>query len=103
MPWPRRLHPFKMAARYKSIGRVRETDEKELILCNLSVRRDIFLQENGLNEACIRMRDRFINRLTRKGYRFLYDPDAVIYRSRRTRIRDFLAQFLRYSRGRTEQ
>lgn len=95
---------FKMAARYKSIGRVRETDEKELILCNLSVRRDIFLQENGLNESLYpNEENEFINRLTRKGYRFLYDPDAVVYRSRRTRIRDFLAQFLRYGRGRAEQ
>jgi hypothetical protein len=32
-----------------------------------------------------------------------YDPDAVVYRSRRTRIRDFITQFLRYGRGRAEQ
>lgn len=95
---------FKMAARYKSIGKVRETDEKELILCNLSVRRDIFLQEKGLNEALYpNEENEFVNRLIRKGYRFLYDPDAVVYRSRRTRIRDFITQFLRYGRGRAEQ
>lgn len=95
---------FKMAARYKSTGKVRETDEKELILCNLSVRRDIFLQEHGLNESLYpNEENEFINRLIRKGYRFLYDPEAVVYRSRRTRIRDFLIQFLRYGRGRAEQ
>ena len=95
---------FRMSARYRSTGKVRETDEKELILCNLSMRRDIFLQENGLNEALYpNEENELINRLIRKGYRFLYDPDAVVYRSRRTRIRDFLTQFLRYGRGRAEQ
>ncbi|GAK57017.1 hypothetical protein U27_03981 [Candidatus Vecturithrix granuli] len=95
---------FKMAARYTSTGKVRETDEKELILCNLSVRRDIFLQEHGLNESLYpNEENEFINRLLRKGYRFLYDPEAVVYRSRRTRIRDFIKQFLRYGRGRVEQ
>lgn len=99
-----RFAHFSMSARYKSTGRLRETDEKELILCNLSVRRDVFLQEGGLNEAMYpNEENELITRLIKKGHRFLYDPDAVVYRSRRTRIRGFIRQFLHYGKGRAQQ
>ena len=36
--------------RYRRTGRIRETSERELILCNLSFRADIFKKMDGLNE-----------------------------------------------------
>lgn len=95
---------FKMAARYIPLGSVRDAGEQELILCNLSVRRDVFLQEGGFNETLYpNEENELINRLRKKGFRWRYDPRALIYRSRRARFADFLRQLFSYGRGRTEQ
>ncbi|PIE35288.1 glycosyl transferase family 2 [candidate division KSB3 bacterium] len=95
---------FKMAARYKPVGGVRVTGEQELILCNFSIRRDVFLQEGGLNETLYpNEENEFLNRLITKGHQFLYDPEAVIERSRRKDMRSFIRQLSNYGRGRAEQ
>lgn len=95
---------FSMCARYKPTGAMRYTDEKELILCNLSVRREIFLQEDGFDESMYpNEENEFINRVMEKGYRFLYDPDAYIYRTRRHQFLDFMKQLSHYGRGRADQ
>lgn len=39
---------FKMSSRYRSIGKFRRTNEKELILCNLAVKREIFFEVGGV-------------------------------------------------------
>lgn len=95
---------FKMAARYKPLGKVRVTGEQELILCNFSIRRDVFLQEGGLNETLYpNEENEFLNRLIENGHRFLYDPDASIERSRRKDMRSFIRQLSNYGQGRAEQ
>src|SRR2546429_72100 len=38
-------------ARYQAVGRLRETDEKELILCNLLARRSTLVEAGGFDEA----------------------------------------------------
>ena len=93
-----------MAARYVLSGGVREASEQELILCNLSIRREMFLKEDGFNEELYpNEENEFITRLRRKGYRFLYDPDAVVSRSRRTHFAAFMRQMFGYGRGRARQ
>lgn len=95
---------FSMCARYKPTGELRYAGEKELILCNLSVHREIFLQEGGFDESMYpNEENEFINRLMEKGYRFLYDPDAYVYRSRRHQFLDFMKQLSHYGRGRADQ
>jgi len=95
---------FTMCARYKSTGKARVASEKELILCNLSVKREVFLREGGFNEALYpNEENEFMNRLAARGYHFIYDPDAYVYRSRRKHVRDFIKQLFHYGRGRAEQ
>lgn len=95
---------FTMCARYKSTGRMRYAGEKELILCNLSVRREVFLKEKGFDESMYpNEENEFINRLVEKDYRFIYDPDAYVYRSRRNRFLGFLKQLFHYGGGRADQ
>ncbi|MCP4404704.1 MAG: glycosyltransferase [bacterium] len=95
---------FTMAARYKPVGEVRVTGEQELILCNFSIRRKVFLQEGGLNETLYpNEENEFLNRLIQNGHRFLYDPEASIERSRRKDMRSFIRQLSNYGRGRAEQ
>src|SRR5256885_14792284 len=38
-------------ARYQAVGRLRETSEKELILCNLLARRSTLVEAGGVDEA----------------------------------------------------
>ncbi|MDI6784310.1 MAG: glycosyltransferase, partial [bacterium] len=93
-----------MAARYRPIGKVRESGEKELILCNLSVRREVFFSSGGFDESLYpNEENEFMNRLQQLGYKLIYHPEAIIYRSRRKDIFAFSRQLMNYGRGRMEQ
>ncbi len=95
---------FSVRSRYASIGAVREATEKELILCNMMVRRDSFASENGFRvDLYPNEENEFLNRLLHKGYRLVYDPGAAVYRSRRKSLWAFCYQAFRYGRGRARQ
>ncbi len=95
---------FSIRYRYKSIGQVKEANENMLILCNLSMRRAILEKEGAFNESLYpNEENELINRLRAKGYRFIYNPQAIVYRSRRKTIPQFCKQIGTYGRGRMEQ
>jgi GT2 family glycosyltransferase len=94
----------KSAARYRSLGQARFTDERELILCNLCVRRSVFEAAGGFNEALYpNEENEFLERLGRRGARLLYRPDAVVRRPQRRSAPELLQSVYRYGRGRAEQ
>jgi cellulose synthase/poly-beta-1,6-N-acetylglucosamine synthase-like glycosyltransferase len=98
------LGSFKVRYRYAAIGAVREATEKELILCNMMVRRSTFLKEGGFRvDLYPNEENEFLNRLLHKGYRLVYDPRGAIYRSRRRSWQAFCYQAFRYGRGRARQ
>jgi GT2 family glycosyltransferase len=91
-------------ARYAALGRKRTTTEKELILCNLMVRKDVYLKEGGLREDLYpNEENEFLNRLQAGGYRLYYQPAARVLRPRRADLKDYLRQSFRYGRGRMSQ
>ncbi len=93
-----------MAARYRPIGSVHRATEKELILCNLAIRRDIFRQEGGFHEALYpNEENEFLNRIRRAGYQLVYHPGIVVSRPRRQTFTSLLSAFFHYGRGRMEQ
>lgn len=95
---------FKVRSRYAAIGSVREATEKELILCNMMVRRSAFLKEGGFRvDLYPNEENEFLNRLLHKGYRMVYDPGAAVFRSRRKSLGAFCWQAFRYGRGRARQ
>jgi succinoglycan biosynthesis protein ExoA len=92
-----------MSTRYKSTGRQREATEKNLIRCNLSGKADCFKQ-NPFNETLWPAEENeLFNRLHMKGFKFIYDPQSIVYHSRRPSIRKFAKQNFGYGRGRIEQ
>lgn len=94
----------KMSSRYRKIGNIRKSNEKELILCNMVVKREIFVKEGGFNETLYpNEENEFMNRLISKGYELVYHPDVVVYRSRRENTKKFIKQIFTYGRGRMEQ
>src|SRR5580658_8907329 len=98
------LGSFKVRNRYASIGSVKEATEKDLILCNMMVRREIFREVRGFRPNLYpNEENEFLNRLLHSGYQLIYDPAAAVYRPRRKNIRDFCWQAFRYGRGRARQ
>jgi len=95
---------WKMRARYAEIGKERVSDEKELLLSNLAIRKDIFLKANGFsNRLYPNEENELINRIIKIGYKFIYSPEIKIYRDRRKTLLGFIKQFYRYGQGRMKQ
>lgn len=91
-------------ARYKKIGDVRFTDEKEIILCNMVMKKDIFLKFGGLNERLYpNEENELMEKLKHSGMKMIYDPDAVVVRMPRKTLKSFIKQIFNYGRGRGEQ
>lgn len=91
-------------ARYKKVGIVRYAGEKEMILCNMIMRKDVFLKLGGLNEKLYpNEENELMEKLKHSGYKMVYDPDAVVKRLPRKTIKSFIKQIFNYGRGRGEQ
>jgi len=91
-------------ARYASVGKVRVSSEKELILCNLVARRDAMLELGGFNEALYPNEENaLMDELQKRGGKLVYDPDLVVHRRPRSNLRSFLKMLRTYGRGRAEQ
>ncbi len=90
--------------RYRRHGALRDTDDRELILCNLAFRKDVFLANGGLDERLYpNEENELIDRLLASGARLLHDPDMFVTRSQRPDCKAFIRQMLTYGRGRAEQ
>ncbi|OFZ21434.1 MAG: hypothetical protein A2X94_07965 [Bdellovibrionales bacterium GWB1_55_8] len=90
-----------VSARYRPSGPIRQTNERELILCNLVVRRDLIEKEGGFDERLYpNEENEFLNRVIRESERIIYTPNAVVARQPRSNIFQFILQVYRYGRGR---
>lgn len=93
-----------MRNRYRQIGRVRATCDRELILCNLSFRRDAFLSHGGFDERLYpNEENELMERIRRDEGVLVHDPDLAVQRSQRPTVKAFCRQLLGYGRGRGEQ
>lgn len=93
-----------VCARYRQDGDIRDTTERELILCNLAIRREHFLGCGGLNERLYpNEENELLDRLQQSGARLLYDPHLTVQRSQRPNLGAFVKQMFRYGAGRARQ
>jgi succinoglycan biosynthesis protein ExoA len=91
-------------ARYTAVGKERLSGEKELILCNLAMRRKPFLGLGGFREDLYpNEENEFLNRFQAAGHRVAYAPRAFVRRPRRASLAAFCGQAFRYGRGRMRQ
>ncbi|MFP4467053.1 MAG: glycosyltransferase [Candidatus Goldiibacteriota bacterium] len=94
----------KSRARYKGTGKKRYSGEKELILCNMFVKKDVFMDMKGFREELYpNEENEFLNRLKRSGAKVLYDPDVYVNRSSRKNFIEFFRQCFSYGAGRANQ
>jgi len=90
--------------RYRSVGTLRDSDDRELILCNLAFRREVYLKFRGLDERLYpNEENELIDRLLKAGLRLLHDPGLIVRRSQRATLAAFIRQMKTYGRGRAEQ
>ncbi len=91
-------------ARYAKVGDVRQTGEKELILCNLMARRAALLELGGFNEALYPNEENaLMDELQKRGGKLMYDPQFFVYRRPRRTLKAFGRMLVTYGRGRAEQ
>ncbi|MSM40050.1 MAG: glycosyltransferase [Geobacter sp.] len=94
----------KVRNRYRRVGSARATADHELILCNLSFRREVFLASGGLDERLYpNEENELMERLRFDGWRLIHDPCLAVERSQRPTYRAFVRQLFSYGRGRAEQ
>ena len=90
--------------RYRSTGAPRETTERELILCNLAIRRDVFLSAGGLDERLYpNEENELLDRISASGHRMVHIPSLWVMRSQRSTLSAFVRQMFAYGRGRAQQ
>jgi GT2 family glycosyltransferase len=93
-----------ICARYTPVGKRRLTGENELILCNLSVRRDIFLETGGFRkELYPNEENELIHRLATRGFKLSYDPGIRVFRESDKTLHDYFRRILFYGWGRGRQ
>lgn len=91
-------------ARYWPVGAVRDSGEKELILCNLLARREPVLAEGGFDESLYPNEENaLMDALQARGLKLVYDPAISVQRRPRPTLRAFIKMLLNYGRGRAEQ
>lgn len=98
------LGAWSMRARWVSVGEYRPAGEKELIGCNLSVRRQTLEVIGGFHEELFPNEEtELVSRLARSGHLAMYDPGLIVRRAQRRTLIDLASQFFRYGRGRMKQ
>jgi glycosyltransferase involved in cell wall biosynthesis len=91
-------------ARYAPVGAVRESGEKELILCNLIARRSTLLALGGFDETLYPNEENaLMDALRDRGGVMIYDPEFYVYRRPRPTLKAFAKMLMTYGRGRAEQ
>ena len=91
-------------ARYLPVGKLRDTSEKEMILCNQLARRSAMLELGGFDEALYPNEENaLMDEIQARGGRLVYDPKLIAWRRPRRTLRAFLKMLLTYGRGRAEQ
>ena len=95
---------FSSRARYRPVGHLRDSSEKELILCNLLARREPIQELGGFDESLYPNEENaLMDRLQSRGGILLYDPELLVYRRPRPTLKAFVKMLLNYGRGRAEQ
>jgi succinoglycan biosynthesis protein ExoA len=91
-------------ARYAPVGNLRDSSEKELILCNLAARREALLELGGFNESLYPNEENaLMDELKKRGSKLIYDPEFIVYRRPRSTLKAFARMLMTYGRGRAEQ
>lgn len=91
-----------MSNKFKGRGKPREATEKELILCNFSIRKSALGKHRFDERLYPNEENELFNRLMAEGKKFFYDPELKVHRKQRKNLFLFAKQFYKYGYGRVE-
>lgn len=93
---------WKMSRRYQRFGNDRLTDDSELILCNLAVKKEIFKKYNLRFEKKLHYNEEnlLIEQIKKNNIKVMYTPDLSVYHHRRNSIEEFSQQVFNSGKGR---
>jgi glycosyltransferase involved in cell wall biosynthesis len=88
--------------RYRSVGILRRTDDRALILCNLAIRGRALASRDPVfgGELVCNEENLLLGLLERENRVMLHDPALIVYHTRRGTLSGFCQQVFRYGRGR---
>ncbi len=94
-----------IAKRYSiSKSHYREGSDKDVILCNLFIRREVLLEVGLFNENLYpNEENELIDKILSLGYKLMYDPEIVVKRPPRKNLKEYIKMLINYGRGRFEQ
>ena len=92
------------SARYMQKGKLRKADDREIILCNLIIKKKLFEKYGLFNEKLYpNEENEWIARIKNQNIIIWYDPNNAVYRLQRSDYKSFIKQMFNYGRGRAEQ
>lgn len=95
------LAMFRSVSRYTPRGNIRESDEAELLSCNMAVRRKAFFDAGGFPTDIIPCEENvLVNNVHKKGWKIIYNPFAVVYHRRPRIFMEYWRTIFEYGRGR---
>ncbi len=98
---PLGIGPYRF--RYSREGEARFATERDLILANLLISRDLFLQSEGFKEDLYPGEEnQWLKRVTAAGIRPLYHPQFAAYRRQRASFKTVFQLGLTYGEGRAK-
>ncbi|ELV04512.1 glycosyltransferase [Brachyspira hampsonii] len=94
-----------IANRYKSNDEdMKEGTDRDVILCNLFVRRNVLFEAGLFNERLYPNEENaLIDKILSLGYKLIYNPKIIVHRPPRSNLKSYIKMLLNYGRGRFEQ
>ncbi len=91
-------------SRYVTTGTVRRSNEKELILCNLLIRKQAFEKGGKFDESLYPNEENaLMESIANNGGQLWHDPFFFVWRYPRRSLAAFFRMLFRYGRGRAQQ
>jgi hypothetical protein len=90
-------------ARYRAVGKLRASGEKELISCNLIARRAAVLEVGFDPKLVPNEENAMMDGVQKHGGKLLYDPEFFVHRRPRANLRAYAKMLLYYGSGRAQQ
>lgn len=83
---------------------IKEGSDRDVILCNLFVRRNVLFEAGLFNEDLYPNEENaLIDKILSLGYKLIYDPKIMVKRPPRANLKAYIKMLLNYGRGRFEQ
>lgn len=94
-----------IASRYsKQNTNVREGTDRDVILCNLFIKKEVLFEAGLFNEELYPNEENaLIDKIMSLGYKLIYNPNILVKRPPRSNTVSYIKMLLNYGRGRLEQ